>query len=103
MCEKELKKISERQAAYHTATEQNATLVANQQQQDDIQKFWIMVNKAEANYGLGDMDTYKVAHGQARLLPHKDLMMKAFEEQIEKLRSVLLQKGGLLTPAWEEA
>ena len=69
----------------------------------NIQQFWITVNKAEANYGLGEMDAYKIAHGQAGLLPHKDWMMKAFDEQLQTLRSVLLQKGDLLTPAWKEA
>ena len=102
MCTEDWNKISIRQGAYQTDVQENTLLVATQQQQDDIQKFWITVNKAEANYGLGNMEAYKIACNQAQLLPHQNWMMKAFEEQIQTLRSILLQMGDLLTPAWTQ-
>ena len=103
MCAKDSTKMNERRRAYHVNEQENETLVANQKQQDDIEYFWITVNKAEANYGLGNMEAYELAHNEARQLPHEDWMMHAFEEQLKTLRSVLIQRGDLLTPAWKEA
>ena len=103
MCGMDLKKIMERQAAYHTNVQEDETLVASQKQLDDVQKFWITVNRAEAHYGIGEIDAYRKAHDEARVLPHKAWMLKAFEDQLKTLRSVLIQRGELLTPAWKEA
>lgn len=66
------------------------------------QKFWITINKAEANFGLGNFEAYKKAKEEAAAIEHSDWMMDAFNKQIEKLRKLLQQKGHLLNPKWEE-
>ena len=77
-------------------------LVADQKTIENEQRFWIQVNKAEAHFGLGEMDAYKEAKAKAESIKHADWMMKAFTEEIEKLRILLHTYGGLLNPAWQE-
>jgi hypothetical protein len=64
------------------------------------QKFWIQINKAEANFGLGDFAAYKAARDAAAAIEHADWMMEAFNVQIGKLRKLLSAKSDLLNPPW---
>ena len=80
----------------------NDQLVADQKTIENEQRFWIQVNKAEAHFGLGEMEAYKEAKANAASIKHADWMMKAFTDEIEKLSILLNKYGDLLTPAWQE-
>ncbi len=69
----------------------------------DEQKFWIMVNKAEACYGLGDMDGYKEAYAMAKTIPHQDWMMERFTLQRDNLKILMQKHGHRLNPKWSVA
>ncbi|HEX5026805.1 MAG TPA: hypothetical protein VFV68_16105, partial [Agriterribacter sp.] len=60
--------------------------------QEDIikeQKFWIAVNKAEAYFGLGDMQEYEKAAAEAKMVQHEDWMMESFTTQLQKLSAIM--------------
>ena len=66
-------------------------------EQDELlneQKFWILVNKAEAHYGLGEMPEYEAAAVAASKVVHEDWMMESFTRQLQKLGK-LLEKPNL--------
>ncbi len=60
------------------------------------QKFWILVNKAEAHFGLGELDEYKKARLQAQVTKHEALMMESFEQQLNNLERLLKKQEHLL-------
>ncbi len=64
------------------------------------QKFWIAVNRAEANFGLGNFDAYQEAINKAKLLTHPKWMWESFESQLEKLKTRLKGSGQLMNPVW---
>jgi tetratricopeptide (TPR) repeat protein len=67
---------------------------------NDEQKFWILVNKAEAHFGLGEFDAYREAIEEAKKFPHTDWMFQSFNEQISKLHLLLSKHGHLLETPW---
>jgi hypothetical protein len=69
---------------------------------DDNGKFWILINKAEAHYGLGEFAEYNKALASAKAVAHEEYKMKRFENQRIKLQQLLVKYGSLLTPAWME-
>ena len=79
----------------------NDQLVVDQKIIENEQRFWIQVNKAEAHFGLGEIEAYKEAKAKAETIKHADWMMKAFTEEVEKLRILLNKYGDLLSPAWQ--
>jgi hypothetical protein len=66
------------------------------------QKFWILINKAEAHFGLGQFDAFIKARTMAASITHADWMMDSLDAQITKLRKLLTAKGSLLNPKWIE-
>jgi hypothetical protein len=64
------------------------------------QMYWILVNKAEAHYGLGEMNEYRQAVEKSREVNPADWMIKSFNDQHVQLRDLLVKYGALLTPAW---
>lgn len=67
---------------------------------EDEQKFWILVNKAEAQYALGNFKEYEKARLQAEVVDHEDWMMQGFTRQLDELEKILIKYGHLLSPAW---
>lgn len=53
------------------------------------QKFWILVNKAEAHFGLGEMEAYQKALTDAKATDHEDWMMESFTTQVDRLKELL--------------
>ncbi|WP_153800555.1 TRAFs-binding domain-containing protein [Foetidibacter luteolus] len=89
-------KMCDRDAAKIAAMEAQAGASATVVSEDQLgiineQKFWISVNKAEAHFGLGEMQAYEQSAGAARLVPHEEWMMESFTKQLEKLR-VLMER-----------
>jgi hypothetical protein len=64
------------------------------------QMYWIMVNKAEAHFGLGEMQEFREALEKSKEISPADWMIKSFNDQHVQLHELLLKHGGLLTPAW---
>lgn len=102
MCEKEWSRLEDKLVQNKEAVISNE-LAANQEAMENEQRFWILVNRAEAYFGLGQMDKYEESRQQALAIKHTPWMLAAFEEQIKKLRVLLKKNGGLLYPAWQEA
>lgn len=75
-------------------------LSLQQQAAENEQKFWILVNKAEAHFGLGQLEEYKKARTEARAIEHASWMMNSFDQQVNKLRKLLEKHGHLLNPPW---
>jgi len=65
-------------------------------------KFWIYANRAEACFGLGMFDEFKKARDAAMALEHKAWMVESFNDQVERLRKLLVINGGLLEPPWTD-
>lgn len=96
MCEKDWNALTERQ---NTNAIQNKTpdndFMKTQEAAETEEKFWILVNKAEANFGLGNMDEYKKLVAEAELITHKKCMMLSFTGQIESLDKLLQKTASL--------
>jgi hypothetical protein len=90
MCDKDLAEITARQqrAAMKDGLQKNDPFSLNQQKADKQQMFWIQINRAEANFGLGDTDAYNKAVEDAEKMEHEDWMMASLTEQIEKLKKM---------------
>lgn len=65
------------------------------------QKFWIAVNRAEANFGLGNFEAYEIAISEAQSIPHPKWMWDSFDTQLAKLKKELKQAGHLMNPQWK--
>lgn len=90
MCDKDWKEITARQesAAMQEGLLRNDPYSINQHAADKEQMFWILINKAEANFGLGDLEAYEKAVAEAEKIEHDEWMMDSLEEQIEKLKKM---------------
>ena len=104
MCEADWQDITERKdrmelkamvASFDKPADYNMT-DANEQM------FWILVNKAEAHFGLGEMNEYRQALEKAKEVNPSDWMMKSFNDQHVLLQGLLTKYSDLLTPAWKE-
>ena len=103
MCDKDSKAIQEREqrTLQQTKKPEDESLSAVQREQDEEQKFWILVNRAESYFGLGQFEEYEKASAEAKELPHNASMMKSFEEEIAELTMLMEKYGHLLNPAWK--
>lgn len=103
MCEEDWTDILARQ---DTLRRQDANvdekLTNDQLKSYEEQKFWILVNRAEAFYGLGMPDKSAEAFADAQKIEHTEYMLKAYTDQNAKLRSLMQKYGHLLNPAWKE-
>jgi hypothetical protein len=99
LCERDLAQIREREQ--HSAADQDG-LVQEQRARDQEQEFWCLATKAEAHFGLGDMDPYATTRAEAQELtpPPATWMMATFDDQIGRLRKLLEKYGHLLKPPW---
>lgn len=64
------------------------------------QKFWILVNRSESHFGLGDFDTAAKSSEEAMNIPHHPWQLESFTEQMGKLSLELKKVGHLLEPKW---
>ncbi len=78
-------------------------LSLSQKAVENEQKFWILVNKAEAYFGLGALEEYKKALGEAKTIEHAPWMMNSFEQQLNRLTLLLEKHGHLLNPPWPKS
>lgn len=97
MCERDMKTIQERK--YNETADDIFT--KNQKVQDHTEMSWILANKAEAHYGLGEMNLYKETIAKMNVHQTDAFVMSVFDEQMSKLKPLMKQFGHLLNPAWQ--
>jgi hypothetical protein len=101
LCDQDLADLLKRQADEAASTTVlNPEDLQKQQDYDNEQKFWILANKAEAHFGLGEFDDYRKALTQAQNIEHADWMMQSFQDQVSKLQALLTRYGNLLETPW---
>ncbi|MFT3747011.1 MAG: TRAFs-binding domain-containing protein [Agriterribacter sp.] len=88
ICRRDTEKMEDMESRVNIS---NASISEEQQEMMDDQKFWIAVNKAEAHFGLKEMQQYEEASATAKLVKHEDWMMDSFTKQLERLGK-LMQK-----------
>jgi hypothetical protein len=103
MCEKDWNAIAKRENSSPLKQRVNEELSKTQHVIENEQKFWITVNKAEANLGLGNMDEYKKAVAEAEEIEHEDWMMRGFTKQAEELGKLMKKYGYLINIKWNES
>jgi hypothetical protein len=95
MCEQNWKQAQERKynniAAYKNPTDQ--IFAASPAAGDEQEQFWILVNKAEAHFGLGQKTAYNLAVNDAMKIEHTQWMLKSFTDQLEELSGLLKKHG----------
>jgi len=91
MCEREWEEITSRQNKNSMSESllKNDDFSFSQQKADKEQLFWILINKAEANFGLGNIAEYERAVAEAATMEHENWMMISMQEQIEKLKPMI--------------
>lgn len=103
ICDKDWKELEEKTKTLNeTAIPSGDALAADQITLNNEQRFWILVNKAEAHFGLGQIAAYEAAKQQATTVEHGPWMMKAFTDEVEKLRMLLRKWGHFLPSGWQE-
>jgi len=91
MCDRDWDEITKRQDKNSSKESflKNDDFSISQQKADKEQLFWILINRAEANFGLGNISEYEKAIADAALITHDEWMMDSLEEQIEKLKKMV--------------
>jgi hypothetical protein len=103
MCEKDWTSIIKRHDRNQLQNEKiDEDLLKVQEATENEQKFWILVNKAEANHGLGNMEEYKEAVAQAKVMEHENWMMEAFKKQVKSLEDLMKKHAHLIKLDWKE-
>jgi hypothetical protein len=104
MCDKDMKEIMDRKN--RMALKMNAgddiKPTGYNESDDNEQIFWILVNKSECHYGLGETEEFKTSLAKAKEAEHSEWMMKAYDDQHVLLRELMVKHGHLLNPAWSE-
>lgn len=64
------------------------------------QKYWILVNRAEAMYGLGRFEESDQAIEESKKVQHHPWQVESFQQQLGKLATEMKKVGHLLEPKW---
>ncbi len=100
LCDRDWKLIGEKekndQALINDGTKDGQEL----REYYNSQKYWILVNRAEANFGLGDFAAHQKAIEESKIIPFHPWQLESFTEQIHKLEAELKKVGHLLDPKW---
>lgn len=103
VCEKDWAALEKKSLAItDPAVLENSAMAAEQKVIENEQRFWILVNKAEAHFGLGQITAYNVAKEDAEAVEHGSWMMKAFTDEVEKLKVLMRKYGHLLPGGWSD-
>jgi hypothetical protein len=101
ICEKDWAEIAKREDdEAKRVSNASAEDIQKQKEFNNEQKFWILVNKAEAHFGLGEFEAYKRAVEQAEKIDHVEWMMQSFKDQVSRLQALLQKYGNLLETPW---
>jgi hypothetical protein len=99
MCDKDWNDITTKQssAVVKDGLAANDAFVVRQQKSDQQQLFWILANRTEACFALGDMDGYNKALNDGQNIEHEGWMMDSMKEQIEKLKIIKQKQAAQIT------
>lgn len=90
VCERDWQQIMTRDKSVGNASEAEIEQVtATQKIIEDEQKFWILVNKAEAYLALGEEAAYTASKTAASAINHEEWMMESFTMQVDKISGLL--------------
>ena len=95
LCARDAGRVAYMQTQADTSSEE---IQKEQNKMLDEEKFWIAVNKAEAHFGLRNLEEYANALEEARNIPHDESMMDSFSSQVAKLETIIgkLMAEGLM-------
>lgn len=88
MCDNDWGLITARQEKIKEGRQNNPEFTKSQLLADEQQMFWILINRAEAYFGLGNIEAYKEALAAAKKLDHEEWMLESLKEQISKLKKI---------------
>ncbi len=103
LCEEELKEIRQRETRTipRPLDMMEATRIWEDMKTRDWEhKFWCLATKAEAHFGLGELDDYEAARSDAAALDPAPWMMAILDQHIRRLQTLLEKRGYLLNPPW---
>jgi hypothetical protein len=101
LCEQEMNEIRQREKRRPDRTlSKPDKLYVDLRARDKTRKFWCLAAKAEAHFGLGELDDYERARAKAQRVKHGHWRMVAFDDKIKRLRESLESYGHLLNPPW---
>ncbi|MEJ7739580.1 MAG: tetratricopeptide repeat-containing protein [Chitinophagaceae bacterium] len=104
VCEKYLDEQQTRQMPVANRVNQvNDNFLCNSRTCQSEERFWILVNKAEAHFGLGELQEYEDAKALAEATAHQGWMMKTFLKQVNKLGKLLNKPEKRLNHWYEKA
>ena len=88
MCDRDWKMLKARQDKLKESLRGKQHLNTLEEAANREQMFWVLINRAEAYFGLDNMAGYKKALVEAKKLEHEDWMMESLKEQIKKLQKM---------------
>lgn len=90
ICDRDWQQLLNRNKSVGDASEAEIEqITATQKVVEDEQKFWILVNKAEAHFALGQTAEYEAAKTAAIAIEHEEWMMESFTLQVDKIAQLL--------------
>ncbi len=96
MCDNDWELITARQLKIKEAGHNNPDFTKSQLASDKVQMFWILINRAEAHFGLDNVSAYKQAVAQAKKIEHEQWMMDSLTGQIAKLKKMKKKQEAVL-------
>lgn len=101
LCDRDWKLINEKERNDHSLLQIQSKESQELQEYYNAQKYWILVNRAEASFGLGDFVTYYQSIQDSKLIKFHPWQEESFTEQINKLEAEMKKIGHLLEPKWK--
>lgn len=101
LCDRDWKLINEKEKNDQGLIQGKSREGLDLQEYYNTQKYWILVNRAEASFGLGDFATYRLSLKESKMIPHHLWQEESFTEQIGKLEAEMKKIGHVLEPKWE--
>jgi hypothetical protein len=102
LCELELQEIRKREERQLATSDVSGIsgLQQEQEDQDEEQKFFCLITKAEALFGLGELDEYQGVRSTLLELKFPKWKYDKFDRLIQQLKEMLERHGNLLEPPW---
>ena len=102
LCEQEWQEILRREERLLRRSGEQEFHGLKKEQEANIkeQKFFCLITKAEAHYGLGEHDEYELVRSALRELNVPNWKYLKFDRRIARLQTMLSKHGYLLDPPW---
>jgi hypothetical protein len=100
LCDRDWKMILEKEKNDQTLINEGSKEGKDLQEYYHVQKYWILVNRAEAYFGLGDFENYRNSEEESKTIPFHAWQLESYTDQIAKLARELKKVGHLLEHKW---